>query len=125
MPVRTELEWAKEICKRQGYYVIQQSRVQELYARTMIADYEWDVMREDTKFRTSIWRKLMYQIADELVGRNDFILRDERDLEQENLRLPVLQPIPLDDPSRPLFKEDRRPFNGHVFQSRITVIKYG
>ncbi len=108
MPVRTELEWAKEICKRQGYYVIQQSRVQELYCRTMIADYEWDVMREDTKFRTHMWQKLIHQIADELANRDDCILRDERDLESE----------------RHAVGSALRPINGHVFQARIRVIKY-
>ena len=106
MPIRTELEWAKEICERQGYYVIQQSRVQELYARNAVPDYEWNTLKHQPKFKQFMWEKLMHQIAVKLVGDDTCILRDERDLE-----------LAADSTVEP--------FNGHIFQTRITVIKYG
>ena len=102
MPIRTELEWATEICKRQGYYVIQPFRVQELYARSTVPDYEWDTLKHQPKFKQYMWEKLMHQIAVKLVGDDTCILRDERDLDPDYSR-----------------------FCGHVFQARITVIKYG
>ena len=105
MPVRTELEWAKEICERQGYYVIRQSHVQELYARNAVPDYEWGTLKHQPKFKQFMWEKLMHQIAAKLVGDDTCILRDERDLEQTDSTV--------------------EPFNGHIFQTRITVIKYG
>lgn len=120
MPVRTELEWAKEICRRQGYCVIQQSRVQELYARNMIPAYDWDVMKDHTDFRNHVWTNLAHNLVSELIHR-DYMLRDERDLEAEYWAVDSRLRGPNEPPD-----SYQRPINGgHMFQSRITVIKYG
>lgn len=122
MPVRTELEWAKEICKRQGYYVIQQSRVQELRAQAAITDYEWDTLKHEPKFRRYQWEGLLHQIAKELASTDECILRDERDVEPDPMhyRSPDVRQKP-----EPSFTTDHSRFCGHIFQTRITVIKYG
>jgi hypothetical protein len=90
---RTELEWAKETCKRQGYYVIQKDRVKELYGRNMISWIEWDRIKDDQVFRDHMWNATAHEIVGTL-KKSNAIICDERDTS-----------------------------DGHYFQARITVIE--
>jgi hypothetical protein len=122
MPVHTELEWAKEICKRQGYYVIQQSRVRELFACASVADYEWDMMKTDARFKRYMWEKLVHDIASKVAHEDDVVLRDERDMDPTGYRPAKPGDLWRHPEGQP--EEALRPFVGHIFQARLTVITY-
>lgn len=117
MPHQTELDWAKEICRRQGYHVVQASRVHELYARYSIRDYEAEIYAKDPTFKDYIWRRLLYMLVEE-IEKLDLILRGDRNTKTDYPTVRVNKDVVLryeiDEPMG---------WPGKAFMSRITVIE--
>jgi nucleoside phosphorylase len=79
MPHQTELEWAKEICKRQGYAVTGLSRINDLVVSTAISMIEWDRLKYTTSFKDHVWRGLTRQIGAKLFNDDRAVLKSERE----------------------------------------------
>jgi hypothetical protein len=77
MPFETKLEWAKDICTRQGYTVIPLSSIQELHVRAAISLAEWDIMKNKTSFHQHMWHQLGRQIGAKIIDDDRCVLKTE------------------------------------------------
>lgn len=120
--IRTELEWAKEICKRQGYHVIPESRILELDAQTVISPVEWKHAKNRPALQDHIWMSMAHQLAFRLNDDPQVVLRSERAGDDGRLFMP---PLPVIHPSMPPDQITVPEYSfGRIFQARVTVVTH-
>jgi hypothetical protein len=120
MPHLTELKWAMEICRQQGYTVIQNSRIYSIYVRNLVNDYDGMIARKDPKFWDYLWRTMLIKLVEE-IEKEDKIVKCSR--RQQHNPYPPLQ---VDYRSYGLVPQaitQKEEWGGYLLQSRITVLE--
>lgn len=96
MPIRTELEWAKEICRQQGYVVIQKRRIEDIYTHGSLSGHDLQNASRPDMLMDNCWMQMAIRMSQYLMDQ-DIYVKDERyesgtDHKRMRLWLQVVRP---------------------------------